>query len=94
VPDLLHDPPLKRSILNVRTGRLVKKIDYLCTRLVALSSDGTRMASFSHVVIELWSLATGERLAQPRPNHRWSSNIVFDVDGSNILVATDDSIQS
>jgi WD40 repeat protein len=90
VPDLLHDPPLKWSILNVRTGRLIKKMDYLCTRLVALSSDGTRMASFSHVGIELWSLVTGKRLAQLELDHQWKSDIAFNVDGSSILITAGD----
>jgi WD40 repeat protein len=80
------------AIWDVRTRCLVKEVE--ChTNLVALSSDGTRMASVSHTRIELWSIATGKCLArvEHHDSSRRISKIAFDVSGSSVLATFDDS---
>jgi WD40 repeat protein len=82
------------TVWNVRTRRLVKKIK--ChAHLVALSSDGTRMACVSYSRVLIWSLVTGERLAQleldDAPQYP-VSKIAFDIDESDILIASKDDL--
>jgi WD40 repeat protein len=75
------------TVWNVHTRRLVRKMK--CeAELVALSPDGTRMASVSYSGINLWSLATGKSLSVLQLWNRKISKILFDVDGFSIL-ATD-----
>jgi WD40 repeat protein len=77
------------TIWNVRTRCLVKRMQGNAS-LVALSPDGTRMVYVSGPGIQLWSLATGACLAQLELHY--SSRILkiaFHVDGSSILITTD-----
>jgi WD40 repeat protein len=77
-------------IWDVRTRLPVKKMN--CnTSLVALSSDGNRLASVSSIGIDLWSLATGKRLSHLElDDQRQISKISFGVDGFSILATIDD----
>jgi WD40 repeat protein len=83
---------LEWTIWNVRTRRQVKRMGLSYTHLVALSPNGTQMASVSYQRIELWSLTTGNRLAQmdfDEPSRK-ISKIGFDGSGTSIIVTADD----
>jgi WD40 repeat protein len=78
------------TIWDVRTRHLVERM--VCdTSLIALSSDGARLASVSYQGIELWSVATGKLLAQLKLHDpQIICDIAFDVDGSSVFATTDD----
>jgi WD40 repeat protein len=78
-------------VWNVRSRRLIKEVDCGTSFHVAISSDGTYIASISHSRIRLWSLPAGKCLAQlGLDDLRRMSTVYFGADGSSVLVTAED----
>jgi WD40 repeat protein len=82
-----HDPRIR--IVELASGKQVSAFGKHAAFSIAISPDGTTLASGHWNLVTLWNMFTGERLATLRGLDRYVKSLSFSRDGKFLAAGTD-----
>lgn len=82
-----HDPYIR--IVELASGKQVSAFGKHAAFSIAISPDGTTLASGHWSIVTLWNMSTGEQLATLRGLDRYVKSLSFSRDGKFLAAGTD-----